>query len=242
MIRRLLLAALAVALAACLDFTQPRVTAEQRQVFNRAGVVVLLAPRPILHQIAATATQSTTGQADLAGWDVRAEVTRFLKARLAGKGLAVESLAYDPADFAAAYDSSVGFARPERVRATLAALAAAQDVDMVVAVYRQTSKDFVAESVENLVGYGVVKHPGGPAQAYATVYVEAVGTRGAALLGQADGQHAVPLPPDGWQERYATEDEALSIAEPDAAVLRSGIANALTGAVLVAAQEAGLSH
>src|SRR5690606_20960100 len=83
MIRRLSLVMLALALAGCLDFTRPRVTVEQRQILNLAGVVVLLPPHPRLHEIAPTATASTTGSAALAGWDVGATVGAFLGERLA---------------------------------------------------------------------------------------------------------------------------------------------------------------
>lgn len=243
MIRPLPLVLLALVLAGCLDFTQPRVTNEHRQVLNRVGVVVLLPPQPRLHEIAATATASTTGGALLADWDVAATVGGFLGERLAGKGLAVRSLHYDPAAFADAYDSSVGYPRPERVRERLAALGAGQGVDMVVTVYRQTIADFIGASVEHLVGYGVVRHATAPAaHAFGSVHLEAVAAGSGAVLGAADGQHAVALPAAVWRPRYATEDEALPIDEREAAPLRAAVHEALLGAVRLAAQEAGLSH
>lgn len=241
--KRLLLLAGVAALAGCLNATQSRVTAEHRQLNNRVGIVVLLDGAPALHQIALEATKSTRTAARLAAWDVQSTVGDFLAQRLRGKGMEVVGFRYDPAEFSVAYDNAWSYPWPDRIRERLCALGVAQQVDMLVVVYRLADEDFVADSVENLVGYGVVRHArSGDTHAYALVYVEALDVSNGGVIGESEGLKAIALPADLWREDYAVDRTPLAIGGEDGVQLAAAITDALTGAVLTAAQEAGLSN
>jgi hypothetical protein len=236
-----LLLVLLLLLAGCLTHDQPRATAEHLQLKKRVAVVVLIDPGPRLEGIAPQPTQSIHGRATLAGWDARAAVEPYLAGRLRGKGLSVVPLDYAPADYAAVYASSMAYPNPAQVAAPLRALAAAAGADMLVVVYRQAQRDFVGESVENLVGYGVARHTGGAPQAYATVLIEAVDVASGSLIARAPGSRALPLPDAAWREEWLA-GEPVDIGGPAAAPLAAALTGVLEGAVLTAAQESGLSH
>lgn len=239
-IRCVMLAFLAL-LGGCLADDQPRATAEHLQLRNRAAIVVLVDPGPRIEGIALQPTKSVHARATLEGWDPRAVVEPYLAGRLRGKGLSVVALDYDPADYAAVYASSMAYADPKQVAAPLRALASAAGADMLIVVYRQIERDFVGESVENLAGYGVARHEGGAPHAYAAVLLEAVDVRNGGLIARASGARAAPLPEDAWREEWLGAD-GVAIEGPTATTLAPGLAATLEGAVLGAAQEAGLSH
>ena len=134
--RRYFLPALILLLSACTAPSSTRVTADLRQINPRAAVLVLQDSAPRLHAIATEPNLSTRATAALADWDARALLTAPLEKRLAGKGFKVVSLAYEPADFAAIYDSSAAYANPAKIRSAVTALASAQQVDLVMLVYR----------------------------------------------------------------------------------------------------------
>lgn len=228
-------------LTGCLDVSQPRVTPEHRQLKNRAAVVVLIDAQPRVDRIALQPTQSTHTRAAVAGWDARTAIEPYLAQRLTGMGLTVVPFAYAPADYASIYASSQAYPNPNLVRAQLRALASAQQIDMIVSVYRQLERDYVGESIENLVGYGLVQHEGGGAQAYACVRVEAYDVLSDAVIGYADGCRNGALPPEVWQDAW-TGDEVVTIDDPAATTVSAAMTSALQAAVLTAAQEAGLSH
>ena len=232
---------LTLSLAGCLNVDQPRVTPEHRQLKNRAAIVVLVDPQPRLNRIALQPTRSTHGKAALAGWDARAATESYLAGRLRGMGMTVVPLAYQPADYAAVYASSQAYANPPLVHPALRTLAAAGKVDMLVIVYRQAERDFVGESIENLVGYGFVQHEGGGANAYAAVRLEAMDVDSGSVIGFSDGLQQSPLAADAWQDSYASDD-VVPIDGAAAPAFVDALTRALQGAVLTAAQETGLSH
>lgn len=237
----LVFAAASVLLAGCLNAHQPRVTPEHRQLKSRAAVLVLVDARPRLAGISRQPTQSTHGQADVAGWDARSAIEPYLAQRLGGMGLSVVPFAYEPADYAAIYASSQAYPNPTSLRPRLRALAQAADVDMLVTVYRQLERDYVGASIENLVGYGLVRHEEGDAQAFACVRVEAYDVLSDAVIGFADGCRSGALPPDTWQAAWASE-ETVAIDGAAADTVSTALTQTLQAAVLTAAQEAGLSH
>lgn len=228
-------------LTGCLNVSQPRVTPEHRQLKNRAAVVVLVDPVPRLNHIALQPTRSTHGRAEVAGWDARAAIAPYLAGRLAGMGMTVVPFTYDPAEFTALYASSQAYPNPQLIRARIRELATAQQVDMVVSVYRQIERDYVGESIESLVGYGLVRHESGGAQAFGCVRVEAYDVASDAVIGYADGCKNGPLPPDTWQDGWASDD-TVPIDEPTATTVSEAMTRVLQAAVLTAAQETGLSH
>lgn len=237
----LALTAASSGLAGCLDLSQPRVTPEHRQLKNRAAMMVLIDAQPRLDRIALQPTQSTHARAAVAGWDARSAIEPYLAQRLQGMGLSIVPFTYAPADYASIYASSQAYPNPALVRARIRALASAQQIDMVVSVYRQIERDYVGGSVENLVGYGLVQHEGGGAQAYACVRVEAYDVASDAVIGYADGCRSGALPPDLWQDAWAS-DGVVAIEEPAATAVVAALTSVLQAAVLTAAQEAGLSH
>lgn len=240
-----LLLVLLLLLGGCLAHDQPRATAEHLQLKKRVAVVVLVDPGPRLEGISPQPTHSVHGRATLAGWDARAAVEPYLAARLRGKGLSVVPLDYAPADYAAVYASSMAYPNPAQAAAPLRALAAGAGADMLVVVYRHTQRDFVGESVENLVGYGVARHTGGAPHAYAVVLLEAVDVASGSLIARAPGARALPLPEAAWREEWLTGgpvDEPVDIGGQAAAPLAAALTGVLEAAVLTAAQEAGLSH
>lgn len=239
--RAILLLTLLLPLAGCLEHDQPRATAEHLKLKNRVALVVLVDAAPRVDTIALQPTRSTHGRAALAGWDARAALEPYLAERFRGKGLAVVPLDYDPADFAAVYASSTAYPDPQRINDALRARAAQVQADLLVVLYRQVERDFIGESIENLVGYGLVRHEGREAQAYAAVGLEAVVVDSGAVIARADGLKAVPLPAGTWRDAYATDD-TVAIEGDGASAAADALTAALQGAALGAAQEAGLSH
>ena len=228
-------------LAGCLDLGQPRVTPEHLQLKNHAAVFVLLDPRPRLNRVALQPTKSTHGHARLPGWDPVAAVGPYLARRLQGKGMTVVPLDYAPGDFETVYASSQAYPNPALIRPAMRELASAAKVDMIVSVYRQSERDYVGESIENLVGYGLVQHEGGGTHAFACVRVEAYDVANDAVIGYADGCKSGELSPDTWQDAYASDGET-TIPPAAAPAIADSLTTVLQAAVLTAAQEAGLSH
>ncbi len=239
--RALFLMTLLLPLAGCLAHDRPRATVEHLAIKNRVAIVVLADAAPRVDTIALQPTRSTHGRATVAGWDVRAALEPYLAERFRGKGLTVVPLDYDSAEFAAVYASSTAYPDPQRVNDALRARAAQAQADLLVVVYRQVERDFIGESIENLVGYGLVRHEGREPQAYAAVGLEAIAVDGGAVIARADGLKAVPLPADAWLDAYATDD-TVAIEGASLPAVTAALSAALQGAALGAAQEAGLSH
>ena len=230
-------------LAACAKRPDYRVTAEHRQLNSRAAIAVLQDPDARLHFVAQQPTHSTQARAVVEGLDANAEILRFLAPRMKGKGLTVVPFDYDPKAYANAYGSSMAFAAPTQVRDALCAQAAAQNVDMLVTVYRQAAKDIVEGSVENLVGYGLVRHEiTGQTHAYANVSLEALTTKSCSLIGNSDASKSQPLDDALWQAGFNEDKAHLALAGEAAAAVRKPVTQMLLDAVMSAAQEAGLSN
>lgn len=239
---RYFLPALLVLLTACTTPTSTRITADHRQLNPRAAVLVLQDPAPRLHAISTEPNLSTRAIAAPAGWDPRAALTGPLEKRLAGKGFKVVSLAYDPKDFAAIYDSSAAYPDPARIRSAVCALASAQQVDLVMLVYRQMRRDFVGTSMENLVGYGLVKHRDGQVHAYAAIAVEAVQVRNGSVLGTSPGKASLALPAAQWRDEFSVDHGTVELRGDAAEALNTPLRQVLLDAAVSAAQEAGLSQ
>jgi hypothetical protein len=239
--RAILLLTLLLPLAGCLEHDKPRATAEHLQLKKRVAIVVLVDAAPRVDTIALRPTASTHGRATLAGWDVRAVLEPYLAERLRGKGLTAVPLDYDPAEFAAVYASSTVHADLQRIKDALRSRAAQAQADMLIVIYRQSERDFIGASIENLIGYGLVRHEDREPQAYAAVGLEAIAVDSGALIGRADGLKAAPLPVDVWHDAYAT-DGTVDIDGASAPAVGQALAIVLRGAALSAAQEAGLSH
>lgn len=239
--RLVLMLLVPLVLGGCLNLHQARVTAEHRQLKNKAGIVVLVDPAPRLHHLQLSVLQSTAGSLEIPGWNAREVVTSYLAERMRGMTLDVKQVSYDGLTFPSPYDSSMAFPAFERMRAPLGAWAAEQGLDMVVVVYRQASEDFIGESIENLIGYGLARHAEERTDAYAAVYLEALDTSGR-LMGNSDGLKSLPLDESLWRPEFSVDKQTVTVSGAAGKALREQIAQALKDAVLLAAQEAGLSH
>ncbi len=240
--RRSLLPAFLLLLSACAAPPSTRVTADHRQLNPRAAVLVVQDVAPRLHAISSEPNLSTRATVSLTAWDARRLLTAPLEKRLAGKGFKVVSLDYQPADLAAIYDSSAAYPNPAKIRDAICALASAQQVDLVMLVYRQMVRDFVGTSNENLVGYGLVKHRDGQVHAYAALAVEAVQARNGAVVGTSPGTASLALPAEQWQAAYDVDRANVELQGAAAAALEAPLRQVLLEAAVSAAQETGLSQ
>jgi hypothetical protein len=239
--RKIWLMLLMIGLVGCLNLKQARVTPEHRQLKNKVGIVVFLEPAPRLRHLQLSALESTASTLKLPDWNVQAVVTEFLTQRMHGMGLEVKPATYASDTFPSPYDSSMAYPNLERMRPALGSWAEAQGLDMVVAVYRQAEQDFIGDSIENLIGYGLVRHSQVRTDAYAMIYLEALDTEGR-LIGNSDGQKALAVEDKFWRADFDVDKAGVEISGPVAKALTANISQALLDAVLTAAQEAGLSH
>ncbi len=240
-IRILCLALCLPLIGGCLDFQHVRVTPEHRQLHNKVGIVVLVDPLPRLHHMQLSVLKSTAGALELPGWNAREAITSYLSERMRGMALDVRPVTYDDKTFPQAYDSSMAYAAFERLRTPLADWARAQGLDMVVVVYRQVEEDMIGDSIENMIGYGLARHAEERTDAYAAVYIEALDSDGH-LIGNADGQKVLPVDDALWLPGFDADKQTVPVSGATGKALRTQIKQALLDAVLLAAQEAGLSH
>lgn len=228
-------------LAGCLNLKQARVTPEHRQLKNKVGIIVLMDPAPRIHHLQLSALESTATTLKLPNWDVQATIANYLAQRMRGMALDVRAAPYQPEDFPSAYDSSMAYPAFERLRPALGQWAAAQGLDMVVVVYRQVEQDFIGDSPENLIGYGVARHGSERTDAYAAVYLEALDSDGR-LIGNSDGLKTLPLANELWQPAFEVDKTPVAATGEVAEAVTATVTQVLLDAVLTAAQEAGLSH
>ncbi len=242
--RTLMIVLLSLGLSACLQsfsLDTARVTPEHRQLKNKTGLIVFLDPLPRLQHLQLSALDSTTSTLGLTDWNANKVVAEYLTQRMTGMGLDVRKIASAGDGFPNPYDSSMAYPNLERMRGALGAWAAANDLDMVVAVYRQVEEDYIGESVENLIGYGVVRHEGARVDAFASIYVDAVDIKGK-LVGNSDGMKSMELDQALWLDTFDVDKETVAVSGALAKQLQASIKQVLLDAVLLAAQEAGLSH
>ncbi|MGD9601934.1 MAG: hypothetical protein AB7O21_12510 [Gammaproteobacteria bacterium] len=239
--RKALLLGACIALVGCLNLKQSRVTPEHRQLKNKVAVVVLMDPAPRVHHIQRSAIDSTATTLALPGWDVRRSVGEYLAQRMRGMALDVRAAPYTTDEFPTPYDSSMAYPAFLRLRPVLGEWAARQGLDMVVVVYRQAEEDFIGESVENLIGYGIARHADERTDAYAAIYLEALDTEGR-LVGNSDGVKTLSLDASAWRAEFDVDRTPVAVTGADAEQLTAVITQVLHDAVLTAAQEAGLSH
>lgn len=239
--RAVWLLVLTAGLVGCLNLEQARVTPEHRQLKNRAAVVVLLDAAPRAHHLQLSALESTTATLAMPGFDVRTTVGAFLAQRMRAMGLEVRSVPYDDTTFPNPYDSSMAYADTGRLRPALGTWAAQQGLDMVVVVYRLSEQDFIGDSVENLVGYGLVRHGDSRTDAYAALTLEALDTAGR-VIGNAEALKHAPLDNAVWQPEFSRDRQAVTASGEVAATVQDAVTRILQDAVMLAAQEAGLSH
>ena len=231
-----------LALAGCPNFKDARVTPEHRQRLNKAAVVVFLDADPILQHLQLSVKETTLTTGPVAGWDVRQLTKVFLLKRMKGMGLTVKSIPYTTKDFPSPYDSRWTYPNPPRMRQALAHWGAVNDVNMVVAVYRQVDQDFIGHSIENLNGYGIVKHQEERVDAYADVYMEVINSDDGGVIGNVGAQETVALDKQAWRAAYDVDKTPVAISGADAKLLVAKLDEVLTKALQTAAQEVGLSH
>jgi hypothetical protein len=241
--RKLFFALVAVTLSGCLfDVNQARVTPEYRQLKNKTSILVFLDPAPRLHHLQLSTLDSTATTAELEGWDAGALVTQFLAQRMRKMGLEVKALPYARSDFPNPYDSSMAYANLERMRGAIAEWGKAHDLDLVAVVYRLVEKDFIGDSIENMLGYGLVRHADERTGAYAAIYLEVIDTDNGLVVGNSDALKNTPIDNAIWDDEYNVDKTPVSITGDKAAQLLPLVTQALTDAVMLAAQESGISN
>ena len=232
----------ALSLTGCLDFKQARVTPEHRQLKNNVAIVSFLNPAPTLQHLQLSAKDSTLTTGQLAGWDANQVATEFMTKRLRAMTLTVKQVAYDRAQLPNPYDSSMAYPNLDRMRPALAKWGAAHGLDMVIAIYRQADKDFIGTSIENLIGYGIVRHGDERTDAYALLYLEAIDTAGGSRIGNSDGMKAIEVANALWHDAYSVDKTPVPIARADSKAVGKILTQVLTDALTSAGQEAGLSN
>ncbi|MBI2803182.1 MAG: hypothetical protein HYX63_23425 [Gammaproteobacteria bacterium] len=231
-----------LALAGCLNFKEARVTPEHRQLLNKAAVVVFLDADPILQHLQLSVKETTATTAHVEGWNARQLTEDFLLKRMKGMGLSVKSVPYTTKDFPSPYDSRWTYPNPPRMRQALAHWGAVHDVNMVVAVYRQVDQDFIGHSIENLNGYGIVKHEEERIDAYTDVYMEVINSDDGGVIGNVDSKETVALDPSLWRATYDVDKTPVAITGAEAQAVVGKLTEVLTKALQTAAQEVGLSR
>jgi hypothetical protein len=243
--KRLLLLCLIAPLTACLSSglnlnllgDNVRMTPEHAQTIKTAGVISFVEPQPRIHFVSSSMQESNLKPANLNDWDARATITGLMEERLRQKGFTVVPI--DPKmTVKEAYSSSASFAEPERIRAQLSAIGKAYNVDMLVVVYRQQVRDFVGDSSQKVISYGLYKrHAESEVYAYSAVYIEALNVNKGYVLGKSDGEVKVKLAPEAWEDKFESGDGPFRLN-----AARDEVIKALTSSTMIAAQEAGLSN
>jgi hypothetical protein len=233
---------LACGLASCIDFNQARVTPEHRQFKNNVAVVSFLSPKPSLHHLQLSVKESTMTTGFLPGWDANQIAAEFMAKRMRAMSLTVKSVPVDRAKLPNPYDSSMAYPNLERMRPALAAWGKENGLDMVITIYRQVDKDFIGTSIENMIGYGLVRHNTERTDAYARIYLEAVDVESGKKIGNAEGIHSQQVDDALWHDEYNVDKTPVPIAASDVKTLNKLLTQTLTDALTTAGQEAGLSN
>lgn len=244
--RQLLLVCLLVSLSGCfssgvkiIDLTGDgkRMLPEHALTIETAGVITFIEPQPRIHFVSSSLMDSNLKPAYLPDWDAAAEITALVEERLQRKGYKV--VAIDARmSVEDAYSSSASFATPERVRSRLVEIGRAHDVDMLVVIYRQQVRDFMAKSSQKVISYGVFKrHSDDQVYAYSVVHFEALNVAKGYTLGEADAKVKTKLPASAWQAEFESGDGPFRISTG-----RDEVIEALKNAVLIAGQEAGVTN
>jgi len=214
-----------------------RMTPEHAQAIKTVGVISFVEPEPRIHYISTSLKESNLKSANLADWDARATVTELVEGRLRQKGFTVVKI--DPKmTVKDAYSSNSSYAEPERNRERLLEIGRAHNVDMLVVVYRQLVRDFVDDSSQKLISYGLYKrHTDPQVYAYSAVLVEALNVKKGYVLGKADGEAKTKLGPDAWETKFESGDGPFRVRAG-----RDDLIQTLVNSVLIASQEAGISN
>ena len=244
--KRFLFVCLAIALSGCFSSgvrivdlvgDGKRMLPEHAQAIETAGVIAFVEPQPRIHFVASSLMDSNLKPANLADWNAAAEVTALVEERLQRKGYKLVKI--DPQmTVAEAYPSSASFAAPERIRARLIEIGRAHNVDMLVVIYRQQVRDFMAKSSQKVISYGLFKrHSDDQVYAYSVVHFEALNVAKGYTLGESDAKVKTKLPASAWQEKFESGDGPFRIG-----AARDAVIEALKNAVLIAGQEAGVTN
>lgn len=214
-----------------------RMLPEHALTIETAGVITFIEPQPRIHFVASSLMDSNLKPATIDGWDAGAEITALIEERLQRKG-------YKVVDIDArmsvedAYSSSASFATPERIRSRLLEIGRAHNVDMLVVVYRQQVRDFMAKSSQKVISYGLFKrHSDDQVFAYSVVHFEALNVAKGYTLGEADAKVKTKLPASAWQPAFESGDGPFRIGAGHDEVIE-----ALKNAVLISGQEAGVTN
>lgn len=238
-----ILIALALLLAGCLNVVSGgvRMNEVHQQIYSTVGVINLLDKQPRIQYRAQDARESVSRSFTLTDWSTDTFVRPLVTERLATRDFAARQLPATDA-LADAYTSSTSFATPQGVRETLAEMGKRAGVDLVVVVYRQSTRDFISDSNENVVGYGVFNGHNATPHAFAVVYVEAIDVNHGRQIAQSDGFLASALGESFWRPAMIDTAESLRLTEAESVMLRATFKQLISDATRIALQEAGLSY
>lgn len=219
-----------------------RMTEEHAMFIKTAAVISLIEPQPRVHWVGSNMKESNLESLEIDGWEATSMVTSLMEKRLKQKGFTVVGINND-ISANDAYSSSGSFAEPDRVRKRLLAAGNARGVDMLVVIYRQQVRDFMSDSSQKVIGYGLFKrHSDHDVYAYGVVQVEALNVEKGFVMGKSDAEVKVALDTRAWQENFETDEGPLRLSPVRADVVRDGITKAISDATMIAAQEAGISN
>lgn len=247
---RLLLVCVTLALSGCLSSgldlnlggDNVRMTAEHAQFIKKAGVVSFIDPQPRVHFVSSSLKESNIESIELENWDATATITDLMAGRLRQKGYEVVGIdAQIPLEDA--YSSSSSFAEPARNRDQLIAVGKAHGVDMLLVVYRQLKKDFIAKTSQKVISYGLYKrHSEVDVYAYSVVHVEAININKGYVLGKADATVKIEIDGSAWQQNFESDEGPFRLSPVRADMVREKLAEALTNSAMIAGQEAGVTN
>ena len=247
--RRLLLGVIAALLAGCLSKSldlnfggdSARMTPEHAQFIKKAGVVSVIEQHARTQFVASSLKESNHETLVLRDFHPRKFTTEVLEARLRQMGFTVVPIEAN-ISLADAYSSSGSFADPGRVRTQLIAIGQQHRVDMLVVAYRQMVRDFVDDSSQRVIGFGLYKrHSSETPYAYAAVHIEALNINKDYVMGKANGTTKIALDGSAWRREFETDASPLHLGT-DGLGTGEKIKKALRDATIIAAQEAGVSN
>ena len=219
-----------------------RMTPEHMMFVKTAAVISLVEQQPRLQWAGPDLKQSNLESLVLDDWNAMDVTKSLIEARLKQKGIAVVGINND-LTAKEAYSSSASFAEPQRVRNRLLAAANARGVDMLVVLHRQQVRDFMTDSSQKVIGYGLFKrHSKDDVYAYGVVHIEAINVERGDVMGRSDAEVKVALGSDTWQQNFETDDGPFRLSPVRSTKIRDGIIKALSDASMIAAQEAGISN
>ncbi|MEM7542523.1 MAG: hypothetical protein AAF384_13210 [Pseudomonadota bacterium] len=209
-------------------------TSDHAKQIKQVGFVSLVQDQPHGSHLKSSVLDSVFWQIPLIGWRADDIVAEVMNRRLKQKGFTVSR----PMLTRALEQLKARDWRPPQsveLAEAIYALGEAQQLDMVVVVQGQVTRDFVTDTNQNIRGYGIQKAFESEAMAYSTIFVEAFDIKRRFSVARAAGQRSEPLA----THFSVPAGEVQQLAAAAQQVLRTQLEAMVAITVGVAAQEAG---